>query len=88
MVLMDPNAKYEHLTDVELAKEVYLAIIAHDDDIPDSIHDLFWEAQHKASVLWQRLRGPYCEIDGFGQPKIGGGEHFDLCADHLRERSA
>lgn len=82
------HAKYEHLTDEELAKEVYLAIIANDDAVSDAVHDLYWEAQNKASVLWQRLRGPYCEVDGCGKQKIGGGEHFDLCADHLRERKA
>lgn len=75
---------YEHLTDVELAKEVYLAIISHDDALPDSVSDLFWEAQHMASVLWARLRGPYCEIEGCGEPHTAS---FPLCARHLRERA-
>jgi hypothetical protein len=76
--------KYEHLTDAELARDVYLAIIAHDDDLPDSVTDLFWEAQHMASVLWGRLRGPYCEVEGCGQPHT---EHFPWCSDHLRAAS-
>jgi hypothetical protein len=78
------DEKYEQLTDEELAKEVYLAIIAHDDDLPESVTDKFWEAQHMASVLWARLRGPYCEVEDCGKPHT---EHFPLCIDHLRERA-
>lgn len=76
---------YEHLTDAELAGKVYLAIIVHDDELPDSVTDLFWEAQHMASVLWARLRGPYCEVDGCDQPHT---KHFPWCVDHLRLHGA
>jgi len=49
---------YEHLTDEELARDIYLAIIEHDDELPDHITALFWDAQHMASVLRDRLAGP------------------------------
>ena len=71
--------KYEHLTDAELAGEVYLAIIRHDDELDDSVTGLFWDAQHMASVLWERLRGPYCEQEGCQQPHM---ESFPWCPWH------
>ncbi len=61
---------YEHLTDAELAMQVYLAIIRHDDDLPDEVTDLFWEAQHMASVLYDRLVGPYCQADGCTEQRM------------------
>jgi hypothetical protein len=77
-------AKYEDLTDAELAGKVYLAIIAHDDELPDSVTALFHEAQRMAATLWDRLKGPYCKADGCRELHTPS---FPWCPKHLAERT-
>jgi len=53
---------FENLTDVELAREIYLGIVALDDELTDS--QMARLPHREASALWARLRGPYCEVEG------------------------
>lgn len=72
---------YEHLTDVELARDLYLATIAPDDEVHDACADKYRPAVKMADALWARLRGPYCEITDCDRPRT---EHFPWCVEHLR----
>lgn len=72
----------EHLTDAELAMQVYLAIIRHDDALSDSVMELFRPAWTMAAVLHGRLKGPYCEVIGCRNEHM---EHFPFCAWHRPE---
>lgn len=71
--------EYENLTDAELAMKVYLAIIEHDDALPDGVMELFRPAWKMAAALAGRLRGPYCSEEGCGQPHLAS---FPWCAWH------
>lgn len=73
---MSRDDRFENLTDVELARDIYLGIGRNDDALPDSVMDLFDEPLRKAAALWDRLRGPYCEAEGCNEPHI---EHFPWC---------
>lgn len=54
--------RFEQLTDVELARDIYLGIVAMDDELTDGQFDRLPHRQ--AAALWDRLRGPYCEVEG------------------------
>ena len=64
------EADVEHLTDAELAMQVYLAIIGPDDALPDSTMEMFRPAWTMAAILRQRLVGPYCEVEGCQVPHL------------------
>lgn len=72
-------SEYEHLTDEELARDIYLAIVANDDALPDSVTDLYRLAAVMATALRQRLAGPYCREDGCNNEHM---EHFPWCPWH------
>ena len=67
----------EHLTDAELAMEVYLAIIRHDDALSDSDMELFRPAWTMASILRERLDGPFCKAEGCREVHL---RSFPWCA--------
>ena len=69
---------YEHLTDAELARDVYLDLGAFDDELPDFVTARL--PTKKAAALWSRLKGPYCAVEGCGQPHTPS---FPWCAAHL-----
>ena len=73
---------FENLTDVELAAQLYLAILAPDDEVSDHVAELYLPASKMASALWARLRGPYCEAEGCGGLHT---EAFPWCARHLQQ---
>lgn len=74
--------QYEHLTDTELARDIYLAIIANDDKVSDTIDELYRPALKMAEALWARLRGPYCREDGCRNEHM---ESFPWCPWHRPE---
>lgn len=64
----------------ELGRDIYLGMIALDDELSDSLMDRL--PIKKAAVLWARLRGPYCEHEGCTNLHT---ESFPWCIDHLAE---
>ena len=74
--------QYEHLTDVELARDIYLAIIGNDEKVADSVDELYRPALNMAEALWARLRGPYCNAEGCPNEHM---DSFPWCPWHRPE---
>ena len=68
---------FEQVTDVELARAVYLGIVALDDELSDSQMDRL--PHREASALWMRLKGPYCEVEGCPNERM---RSYPWCPQH------
>lgn len=74
--------EYEHLTNVELARDLYLASVRPDDAVSDSCSEEYLPVVDMAAALWARLRGPYCKVEGCRNEHM---EHFPWCPWHQPE---
>lgn len=74
--------KYEHLTDEELARDIFLHIVGQDDNWPDAVVEAYAPAYHMAVALRERLRGPYCNTEGCRNEHMAS---FPWCPWHRPE---